>query len=139
MDTQWLTNLNPPSIYIALSALVALLIWTEGEMLKQTAGKLPKSKFFHLSSIIDTLWLFVSIGVVYWLDFKSIEMAVPVAYWIYTLAGWVYGSRLMKRRGMPKTPEDLVIPKPYIAFSQSFATTFFTLCIFVLVFRWRNS
>lgn len=133
MDTQWFANLNPPSIYIALSALVALLIWNEGQMLKHTAGKLPKSKFFHLSSIIDTLWLFVSIGVVYWLDFQSIEMAVPVAYWIYTLAGWIYGSRLMKRRGMPKTPEDLVIPKPYIAFSQSFAAAFFALCVFVLL------
>ena len=28
------------------------------------------------------------------MDFKSIEMAVPVAYWIYAI-GWVYGSRLL--------------------------------------------
>lgn len=138
MATQWLTNINPSSIYIALSAVVALLIWTEGQMLKKTAGKLPKSKFFQVSSLIDTLWALVSIAVVYGLEFKSIEMAVPVAYWIYTLAGWVYGSRLMRRKGMPKTPEDLVIPKPYIAFSQSFASTFFALCLFVLLTGWNT-
>ena len=134
MDTQWLAHIDPPSIYIALSAVVALLIWTEGQMLKKTEGKLPKSKFFHISSIIDTSWLFVSIAVFYIMDFKSIEMAVPVAYWIYTIAGWVYGSRLLKRTGLPNSPEELVIPKPYIAFSQSFATAYFALCVFVLLF-----
>ncbi|SUD91399.1 hypothetical protein [Psychrobacter phenylpyruvicus] len=134
MDTQWLANINPPSIYIALSAGVAALIWIEGQMLKKTEGKLPKSKFFKASSLIDTLWLFVSIAVVYLLDFKSIEMAVPVAYWIYALSGWVYGSRLLKRSGLPASPEELVIPKPYIAFSQSFATTFLALCVFVLLY-----
>ena len=139
MDTQWFTTLNPPSIYFALSAVVALLIWTEGQMLKKTGGKLPESKFFHVSSLIDTFWLFVSIAVVYWLDFKSIEMAVPVAYWIYTVSGWVYGSRLLRRTGLPSKPEELVIPKPYIAFSQAFATTFFALCIFVLFIAKQTS
>lgn len=134
MDTQWLSHIEPPSIYIALSAGVAMLIWIEGQMLKRTEGKLPKSKFFQVSSLIDTFWLFVSIAVVYWLDFKSIEMAVPVAYWIYTISGWVYGSRLLKKSGLPDSPEDLVIPKPYIAFSQSFAAAFFALCVFVLFF-----
>lgn len=134
MDTQWFANINPPSIYIALSAGVAMLIWMEGQILKKTEGKLPKSKFFQMSSLIDTLWLFVSIAVAYGLDFKSIEMAVPIAYCIYAISGWVYGSRLLKRSGLPASPEELVIPKPYIAFSQSFATTFFALCVFVLLF-----
>lgn len=135
MDTQWLANIDPPSIYIALSAVVALLIWNEGQMLKKTEGKLPTSKFFRISSIIDTAWLLISVAAVYLLDFKSIEMAVPAAYWIYAFSGWIYGSRLLKRSGLPKSPEQLVIPKPYIAFSQSFATTFFALCLFVLLFN----
>lgn len=138
MDTQWLVNLNPPTIYIALSAVVALLIWKEGQTLKKTQGKLPKSKLFHVSSIIDTFWLFVSIGVTYWLDFESVELAVPAAYCLYTVAGWFYGSRLLKRGGMPKTPEELVIPKPYIAFSQSFALIFFALCLFILLTTWNG-
>lgn len=133
MDTQWLANINLPSIYIALSAGGGTVNLDRGA-LKKTEGKLPKSKFFQVSSVVDTLWLFVSIAVVYLLDFKSIEMTVPVAYWIYALSGWVYGSRLLKRSGLPASPEELIIPKPYIAFSQSFSTTFFALCVFVLLF-----
>ncbi|WP_296405966.1 hypothetical protein [Psychrobacter sp.] len=134
MNTQWLTHIDSRSIYIALSAVIAILIWIEGQMLKKTGGKLPQSKFFHVSSLIDSSWLFVSIAGLYAINFKSIEMAVPIAYITYTLAGWVYGSRLLKQTGFPKKSDELVIPKPIIAFSQSFAITFLPLCLFVLLY-----
>lgn len=128
--------LDAQTIYVMLSAVIAILIWIEGQMLKQTDGKLPKSKIFHVSSLLDTAWFFVSLAVIYVLELESIAVAVPVAYGIYTLFGWVYGSRLMKKNGMPDSPEDLIIPMPYIAYSQSFALIFFALCLLVLALPW---
>lgn len=128
--------LDAQTIYVMLSAVIAILIWIEGQMLKQTDGKLPKSKIFHVSSLLDTAWFFVSLAVIYVLELESIAVAVPVAYGIYTLFGWVYGSRLMKKNGMPDSPEDLIIPRPYIAYSQSFALIFFALCLLVLALPW---
>ncbi|AWT48636.1 hypothetical protein DLE54_03185 [Psychrobacter sp. YP14] len=133
MNTAWLSQINPQIIYMILSAVVALLIWIEGEMVKATLGKLPKSRFFHLISVIDTLWFFVSISVLYWIDLNPLAMTVPLAYAIYTTGGWIYGTVLLRRSGgMPDTPEDLVIPKPLVSFGQAFSVTFFALCIFVL-------
>lgn len=129
----WLT---PELGYVLLSAVVAVLIWLEGQMLKKTAGKLPDSKFFHISSLIDTAWFFISIAVLYLLDLSSLALAVPAAYGIYTIFGWIYGSRLLKRDGIPDSPKELVIPDKYIAYSQSFALIFFSLCALVLSAPW---
>lgn len=129
----WLT---PQTAYIVLSAVVAVLIWIEGEMLKRNAGKLPKSSFFQFSSLIDTAWFFVSTVMLYMLDFTPLAITVPAAYGIYTVFGWIYGIRLLKRRGIPDSAEDLVVPTKYIAYSQSFALIFFGLCLLVLAAPW---
>lgn len=129
----WLT---PQFAYIVLSAIVAILIWIEGEMLKRTAGKLPKSSFFQFSSLVDTVWFFVSTVMLYVIDFEPLAIAVPAAYGIYTVFGWIYGTRLLKRKGIPDSPADLVVPPKYIAYSQSFALIFFALCLLVLASPW---
>ena len=129
----WLT---PQFAYIFLSALVAILIWIEGGMLKQTGGKLPKSSLFQISSLLDTAWFFVSVVILYIVDLTPLAVAVPAAYGIYTVFGWVYGTRLLRRRGIPDSPEDLVVPPKYIAYSQSFALIFFALCLLVLASPW---
>jgi hypothetical protein len=129
----WLT---PQFAYIVLSAVVAVLIWIEGEMLKRNAGKLPKSPLFKVSSLLDTAWFFVSTVLLYVIDFAPLAMTVPAAYGIYTVFGWVYGTRLLKRKGIPNSPEDLVVPPKYIAYSQSFALIFFALCLLVLAAPW---
>lgn len=129
----WLT---PQFAYIVLSAVVAVLIWVEGEMLKRTNGKLPKSLFFQISSLIDTAWFFVSTIVLYMIDLMPLAIAVPAAYSIYTIFGWVYGTRLLKRKGIPDSPADLIVPSKYIAYSQSFALIFFALCLLVLASPW---
>lgn len=129
----WLT---PQVAYVFFSAVVAVLIWIEGEMLKRNAGKLPKSALFKFSSLLDTAWFFVSTLVLYIIDLAPLAIAVPVAYSIYTVFGWVYGTRLLKRNGLPDAPEDLVVPAQYIAYSQSFALIFFALCLLVLAAPW---
>lgn len=132
-NLDWLT---PQFIYVALSAVVAILIWIEGEMLKRTAGKLPQSPLFKFSSLLDTAWFFISVLMLYVIDLTPLAVAVPAAYGIYTVYGWVYGSRLLKRKGIPDSPKDLVVPPKYIAYSQSFALIFFGLCLLVLASPW---
>ena len=129
----WLT---PQFVYVALSAVVAVLIWIEGEMLKKTEGKLPKSKFFQISSLLDTVWFFISVAILYLIDLTPLAIAVPAAYGLYTTFGWVYGTKLLRRKGIPDSPQDLVIPSKYIAYSQSFSLIFFGLCILVLSAPW---
>ncbi|GAA0318577.1 hypothetical protein [Psychrobacter aestuarii] len=125
--------------YVMLSALVAVLIGIEGRMLKKNDGALPRNTLFHVFSLIDTLWFFVSLTVLYAVDGISIMTSVPVAYAIYTIFGWIYGTRLLRRRGIPDSPEDLVIPPKYIAYSQSFALIFFVLCLVSLThFSWAG-
>ena len=131
--TSYADWLKPELIYIALSVVVAILIWCEGQMLKKSDGKLPKSKFFQLSSFFDTFWFFISLVALYFLDFTPLALAVPAAYGIYTVFGWIYGTKLLKRQGLPDSPKELVIPVKYIAYSQSFALIFFGLCLFVLL------
>ncbi len=128
--------LNPQFAYIVCSAVVAVLIWIEGEMLKRNAGKLPKSKLFQISSLLDTAWFFISVVMLYVIDLTPLAVAVPAAYGIYTVFGWVYGTRLLKRRGLPDSAEDLIVPPKYIAYSQSFALIFFALCLLVLASPW---
>ena len=129
----WLT---PQFIYVTLSAVVAVLIWIEGEMLKKTGGKLPNSKFFQISSIVDTSWFFISVVMLYTIDLTPLAVAVPAAYGLYTTFGWIYGARLLKRKGIPDSPKDFVIPTKYIAYSQSFSLIFFALCLLVLSSPW---
>lgn len=131
--SDWLT---PQFIYVLLSAVIAVLIWIEGEMLKTTDGKLPQSKFFKISSLLDTSWFFISVVMLYVIDLTPLAVAVPAAYGLYTTFGWVYGTRLLKRKGIPDSPKDLVIPAKYIAYSQSFSLVFFALCLLVLSSQW---
>lgn len=105
-------------------------------MLKQTDGKLPQSKFFKVSSLLDTIWFFISVVILYVIDLTPLAIAVPAAYGIYTTFGWIYGTKLLKRKGIPDSPKDLVIPAKYIAYSQSFSLVFFALCLLVLSSAW---
>ena len=132
-QSDWLTTQN---IYVALSAIIAVLIWYEAEMLKKTEGKLPESKFFHLSSGIDTGWFFVSLWILFTSKVQALALAVPVAYAIYTVFGWIYGTRLLRRKGLPDSADKLVIPMRYVAYSESFSLIFFALCLLVLAAPW---
>jgi hypothetical protein len=132
-NPDWLT---PQFVYITLSAVVAVLIWIECSMLKRSDGKLPKSALFRFSSFADTAWFFVSTIALYAIDLAPLAVAVPAAYGIYTVFGWIYGTRLLKRKGIPDSPADLVVPVKYIAYSQSFALIFFALCLLVLASPW---
>lgn len=126
---QWLQqHLTIQTVYIAFSAFLAVVIWLEGQKLKATKGKMPASSWFHLGSIMETIWFFVSGSVWYFFEFAPLAKVVPAVYMLYSIFGWIYGTSLMSKDGIPDSPEDLIIPKPYIAYSQAFALVFLLLC-----------
>ncbi len=134
LSLQSLGQLPHEVIYVALSLVVAVIIWFEGQTLKATDGKMPTSTLFHIGSLIDTLWFFVSLVCLYYLSFQSIALCVPIAYVVYTLFGWFYGTTLITENGIPDSAEDLVIPMRYVAYNQSFSLIFFILCSLALSF-----
>lgn len=124
------------SIYIAMSAFVAIIIWIEGSKLISTKGKMPNSNWFYVGSILETLWFFVSGTILYFVEMSPIYKVVPVVYMIYSLYGWVYITRLISNHELPNSAEDIIIPKPYIEYSQAFAMVFLLLCIGLLILPW---
>ncbi|WP_019671891.1 hypothetical protein [Psychrobacter lutiphocae] len=133
MVTQWLARIDSQIIFVVLSALVAILIWAEGQMLKTTNGRIPKTTFFKFCAIIDFLWVPISIISMYLLDMDGIYLVVPIAYQIYAVAGWIYSNRLIKRKGIPDI-EKFEVSLSYIAYCQSFAIVFFVLCLSVATY-----
>ncbi|MDO5651724.1 MAG: hypothetical protein Q4G13_06285 [Moraxella sp.] len=119
-------------VYVALSAVVAILVWVEAMLLRKNAGKLPDSMVFYAVSMTSSVWVVISAIALYFLDFVGVAISVPVAYGLYTLLGWVYSARLLGKDGLPDSPDDIVMPDKYLAFSQSFALVFFGLCTMVL-------
>lgn len=123
-----LQNLPYELIYVGLSAVVAIIILVEGNILRKTQGKMPTSTLFHFGSLIDTLWLPISMACWYYLELQSIAIVVPIAYTIYKIFGLFYGTSLMSAQGIPDSAEDLVVPMKLVDYTQSFALIFLALC-----------
>ena len=70
-------TLNWQAIYLVGTLIVALLIAYESIVLKKNLGKLPQSTLFSVSSILETVWLMVSVVAVYYGGFSSIAKVVP--------------------------------------------------------------
>jgi len=70
------------------------------------------------------------------MDLTPLAIAARAAYCVYSTFGWIYDTKLLKRKGIPDSPKDLVIPSKYIAYSQSFSLVFFALCLLVLSSAW---
>ncbi|UNU72799.1 hypothetical protein LU293_06735 [Moraxella nasovis] len=118
--------------YIVASLIVAVMIWIEATMLSCNDGKLPEQVGFMMVSMITSSWLVISGLALWFLEFDSFAMAVPVMYGVYSVLGWFYGAKLMAKTDVPDNPADFVVPAKYLVFSKSFAIAFAILSIFVL-------
>ena len=127
-----IADFNVEKLYIALSAIVAILIWLEAAMLRANQGKIPSSTLFYAIGAINSVWVLVTGAAWYFLEFDSLFMSVPAVYLLYVVAGWVYGARLVRDADEITDPADLVFSGQYLAFFQSFALVFFGLCLGVL-------
>lgn len=118
--------------FVVGSLIVAVLVWTEAQLLQDNDGKLPQTRFFSGVSVLTSLW-FLACAVGLWLlDFDRVAIAVPVMYGVYCVAGWFYGARLIKGDNIGDDPSEWVIPVPYLTFCKSFAVAYTLLCVFVL-------
>lgn len=119
--------------FIIASLLVAVLVVVESMMLMKNEGKMPKHSGFAIISLITTSWTVVSCLALYFLDFARIGIAVPVMYPLYSLLGFLYSAKLMRKDDLPDDPMDLVVPAKYLQFCQSFGLVYALLCIVALV------
>ena len=127
-------TLNWQAIYLVGTLIVALLIAYESIVLKKNLGKLPQSTLFSVSSILETVWLMVSVVAVYYGGFSSIAKVVPFAYILYSIFGWIYGFYLLKdQAGDIKDVDDMSMPIKYMDYSLSFSLviTVTSIAIFI--------
>lgn len=122
-------------LYLALSAVVAVGIIIQIVLLRRHQGKLPKSPTFHLLSFLDTVWVILSSLALYFLEFDSLAISVPVVYMIYSFIGFFYAARTITgtHGDMPTSPDDIVFDVRYLNFCQSFGLAFLGLCVLVLL------
>lgn len=123
------------SFYLIASACVAVGIWLQIVMLRKNLGKMPQSPLFHILSLFDSLWVLVSGVALYFLDFESFTISVPVVYTVYTILGFFYAGYTMgEQETLPSSPDEIVFDGRYLNFCQSFALVFFGLCLLSLYF-----
>lgn len=120
-------------IYIVLSAVVALGIWVEMVLIRRNDGKMPNSSVFHMLSLLDSLWVTVSVGVLYFLEFDALAITVPVGYIVNAVLSWIYAARIMgSKETLPSSPDEIVFDGRYLSFCQSFALVCFLMCSLIL-------
>lgn len=127
-------TLNWQAIYLVGTLIVALLIAYESIVLKKNLGKLPQSTLFSVSSILETVWLMVSVVAIYYGGFSSIAKVVPFAYILYSIFGWIYGFYLLKDQADNiKDVDDMSMPIKYMDYSLSFSLviTVTSIAIFI--------
>lgn len=126
--------LNWQAVYLVGTLIIALLIAYESIVLKRNFGKLPQSTLFSISSILETVWLLVSVAAVYYGKFSPIAKVVPIAYILYSIFGWLYGFYLLKDQAADiKDVDEMSMPIKYMDYSLSFSLviTLTSLAIFI--------
>lgn len=121
-----------PVLYVVCSLVIAVLIWVESAMLAHNGGKFPEHGAFGVVSLLTSVWLVISGLALYFLELGRFAISVPIVYAIYSVAGWIYGARLMRDVTIPDDPREIIVPMPYLSYSRGFAVAFAALCIFVL-------
>jgi len=128
-------TLNWQAIYLVGTLIVALLIAYESIVLKKNLGKLPQSTLFSVSSILETVWLMVSVVAVYYGAFSSIAKVVPFAYILYR----IYGFYLLKdQAGDIKDVNDMSMPIKYMDYSLSFSLVITVTSIAIFIHMLMN-
>lgn len=124
-------------LYILASLIIAILIWVESAWVARNGGKIPQNNFFAVISILTSSWLIVSGLALYFLEFDGVLMSVPVVYGVYSLLSWIKGAKFIGD-DLPDDPKDIIFPRKYLTYSQSFALVFAVLCVGMLALPYTN-
>ncbi len=118
------------SVYLIGTFCMALLISCEAISLKKHQGQIPNTLIFQIISFLEIAWLVASGVVLYYGDFNQLVKVVPVAYILYSMFGWFYGSYLLKDQVFDaKSIEDIKMPVRYADYSMSFSVVMILTCL----------
>ncbi len=122
-------------LYVLFSLIVAIFTWIRADLIMKKQGKSLNGGFFQFMSVVCSLWIFISMAALYFLDFSRYAISIPVVYIIYRVGGLIYSSQLLKEEDLPTNIDDFVIPNKYLIYSKSFALTFTLLCVCVMAYE----
>ena len=91
-----------------------------------------------IGSLLEGVWLLVSGLVLYYANFLPMINAIPAAYILYSVFGWLYGFYLLKDQvNTSHDVEDITLPPAYLSYSLAFAFTIVPTAIILLIRLWQ--
>lgn len=115
-----------------MSLLVIVGIWIQIALLKKNQGKYCVHPAFALLSLLDSVWVFVSLAMFFWGNLIGIARVVPFFYVLYTILAFFYAAHTMNGgQEIPQRPEDFEFSASYLSFAQSFCLVFFVFTSYV--------
>lgn len=139
MSFAFLANLSLSSLYLAIGWVVIVGIWAQIIMLKKNQGKYLMHPTFAFLSLLDSIWVIVSILAFFWGNLTGMTRVVPIFYIIYTILAFFYAAHTMNDgKEIPQRPEDFVFSASYLNFAQSFCLVFLVFTSYLLAkdFNW---
>ena len=113
------------ALYFFNSILVGGVLFTEGIILLKQNGKWNGSRVLLATTVIEFIWIIVSVLALAYLGFASWYALIPLAYVVYCIVGMFLGFRLGSEMECPDDPLlSIVIPKWYINFEIGFGLFF---------------
>ena len=127
-------SISWPALYMTMTLIIGALICYEALTLRKNAGILPNTYLFKFSSILESVWVAISIAAIYFGHFNGLMKVIPVFYILYSIFGWFYGIYILKKEASSiKNVEELAIPVKYLNYSLSFSWVLMLTCIALLI------
>jgi len=117
-------------LYFAISVLIGCIVAFDGYVLLKNHGKANKTS--AITSTVEFIWVFISVGAVLKLSFTNYQILVPLLYLTHNVLGWLYAAAFMKVD--PDKPMDIEIPIWYVCFGLSVGIVFTISSIMALVY-----
>jgi hypothetical protein len=115
-------------LYLIVSVIIGLVLILEGYILYQDSGRFV-NKMLFLTSTIEFIWLLVSFGAIFTIEFPSWFAFIPFYYIAYNLTSLVYDVVLARQFEDISRLDEMSISKTWIQFSLIFSVAFFGLTL----------
>lgn len=77
--------------YYLASFCIGLLLVIENWSLFENQGRFKGASI--LISLLEFIWLFVTLYVIFFSDFSATYLVIPIAFILYNIAGWIAAHR----------------------------------------------
>ena len=125
------------TVYLIGTITTGWFIGQNALFIKRHDGKAPDTLMLGIGSLLEGVWLLVSGLVLYYANFLPMINAIPAAYILYSVFGWLYGFYLLKDQvNTSHDVEDITLPPAYLSYSLAFAFTIVPTAIILLIGLW---